>query len=135
MSNVLSELWSLLNFLHPSIFNSADTFEKWFATPFDRMPVGSADREKHQVMNEEEKLLVINRLHNILRPFMLRREKKQVESDLADKVEKVVRCELTGVQKAMYEAVLLGKVSIHNRIMQLKKICNVSLTITIITTT
>lgn len=124
LQNELHELWSLLNFLHPSIFNSCDSFERWFSSPFDRMPVGSQDKEKHSSMNEEEKLLVINRLHSILRPFMLRREKKQVESDLADKIEKVVRCELTPLQKVMYESVLDGRVAMHNRVMQLRKIAN-----------
>lgn len=69
---------------------------------------------------------MINRLHSILRPFMLRRQKKDVETDLADKIEKVLRCELTPMQKAMYETILEGKVTMHNRVMQLRKIANVS---------
>ena len=124
LQNELHELWSLLNFIHPSIFSSSESFEKWFSTPFDKMPVGSQDKENHQSMNEEEKLLVINRLHAILRPFMLRREKSQVETDLADKIEKVLRCSLTPMQEAMYSAILEGKVTMHNRVMQLRKICN-----------
>jgi len=126
LQNELHELWSLLNFVMPTLFNSCDTFEKWFSTPFDKMPVAGQDREKEMAMNEEEKLLVINRLHSILRPFMLRREKSSVETDLADKIEKVMRCELTPTQRAMYEAVLEGKVTMHNKVMQLRKIANVS---------
>lgn len=57
---------------------------------------------------------------------MLRRQKKDVETDLADKIEKVLRCELTPMQKAMYETILEGKVTMHNRVMQLRKIANVS---------
>ena len=34
LQNELSELWALLNFTLPSIFNSLDNFEKWFASPF-----------------------------------------------------------------------------------------------------
>jgi len=49
-------------------------------------------------MTEEEKLLVIDRLHSIVRPFMLRREKKEVETQLLDKIERVVRCQLTPLQ-------------------------------------
>ena len=75
-------------------------------------------------MSEEEKLLVINRLHAILRPFMLRREKKEVEKDLADKVEKVLRCELTPVQRLLYASIMEGKVAVHNRMIQLRKVCN-----------
>jgi len=124
LQNELHELWSLLNFVMPTLFNSCDTFEKWFSTPFDKMPVAGQDKEREMAMNEEEKLLVINRLHSILRPFMLRREKRSVETDLADKIEKVMRCELTPTQRAMYEAVLEGKVTMHNKIMQLRKIAN-----------
>jgi hypothetical protein len=43
-------------------------------------------------MNEEESLLIINRLHKVLRPFLLRRLKKQVEDQLPDKVEKLLKC-------------------------------------------
>lgn len=55
-------------------------------------------------------------------PFSL--VQSQVESDLADKIEKVVRCNLTPMQRTMYESILEGKVSMHNRVMQLRKICN-----------
>ena len=125
LQNELHELWSLLNFLHPNIFNSCDNFEKWFATPFASMTVGAREeREKAVSMSEEEKLLVINRLHAILRPFMLRREKREVEKDLADKVEKVLRCELTPVQRLLYASIMEGKVAVHNRMIQLRKVCN-----------
>ena len=96
-----------------------------FATPFASMTVGAREeREKAVSMSEEEKLLVINRLHAILRPFMLRREKKEVEKDLADKVEKVLRCELTPVQRLLYASIMEGKVAVHNRMIQLRKVCN-----------
>ena len=85
---------------------------------------GKEERAAAVAMSEEEKLLVINRLHAILRPFMLRREKKEVERDLADKVEKVLRCELTPVQRLLYSSIMEGKVSIHNRMVQLRKVCN-----------
>ena len=85
---------------------------------------GKEERAAAVAMTEEEKLLVINRLHAILRPFMLRREKKNVEKDLADKVEKVLRCELTPVQRLLYSSIMEGKVSIHNRMVQLRKVCN-----------
>jgi ATP-dependent helicase STH1/SNF2 len=84
-----------LNFLHPSIFSSVDSFEKWFQQPFANLAVGVKDEKDKQIaMTEEEKLLVIDRLHSMLRPFMLRREKKDVEKDLADKLEKILRCEV-----------------------------------------
>ena len=44
-------------------------------------------------------MLVINRLHQVLRPFLLRRVKKDVLNQLPEKVERVIRCELSGWQK------------------------------------
>uniref|UniRef100_A0A7S3YQB3 Uncharacterized protein n=1 Tax=Lotharella globosa TaxID=91324 RepID=A0A7S3YQB3_9EUKA len=122
LQNDLPELWSLLNFLHPSIFNSCDNFQQWFSAPLEKNlgAEGTTDMD----MNEEEKLLVIDRLHSILRPFVLRREKSDVESQLQDKIDVVLRCNMSPVQKALYEAIRDGKVSMHNRMVQLRKICN-----------
>jgi SWI/SNF-related matrix-associated actin-dependent regulator of chromatin subfamily A protein 2/4 len=54
----LPELWSLLNFLLPTIFNSVENFEEWFNAPF------AAAGERLE-MTEEESLLIINRLHKV----------------------------------------------------------------------
>lgn len=56
-------------------------------------------------MTEEESLLVIKRLHKVLRPFLLRRLKKDVESELPDKVEKVIYTKMSGLQWTMYDNV------------------------------
>ena len=56
-------------------------------------------------MTEEESLLVIKRLHKVLRPFLLRRLKKDVESELPDKVEKVIYTKMSGLQWVMYDNV------------------------------
>ncbi|KAA8498955.1 SWI/SNF chromatin-remodeling complex subunit snf22 [Porphyridium purpureum] len=129
LQNNLSELWALLNFLLPTIFNSAESFEQWFSAPFQASQLGEATE-----LNEEEQLLVINRLHQILSPFLLRRLKKDVESQLPDKVEHVIRCELSAWQKVLYRQVQKkvavasgeggGVRSFNNMVMQLKKICN-----------
>ncbi len=79
LQNKLPELWALLNFLLPSIFKSCTTFEQWFNAPF------ATTCEKVE-LNPEETLLIIRRLHKVLRPFLLRRLKKEVESQLPDKV-------------------------------------------------
>lgn len=121
LQNDLPELWSLLNFLHPSIFNSCDNFQQWFSAPLETIGV---ETKAEIDMNEEEKLLVIDRLHSILRPFVLRREKKEVESQLQDKVDVVLRCTMTPVQRILYNAIDKGEVSMHNRMVQLRKICN-----------
>ncbi|EEC12814.1 hypothetical protein IscW_ISCW024556, partial [Ixodes scapularis] len=76
--NKLPELWALLNFLLPSIFKSCNTFEQWFNAPF------ATTGEKVE-LNEEETILIIRRLHKVLRPFLLRRLKKEVESQLPEK--------------------------------------------------
>ncbi|CEP62138.1 RSC chromatin remodeling complex ATPase subunit STH1 LALA0_S04e08702g [Lachancea lanzarotensis] len=135
LQNNLPELWALLNFVLPKIFNSAKTFDEWFNTPF----ANTGGQEKLE-LTEEELLLIIRRLHKVLRPFLLRRLKKEVEKDLPDKVEKVIKCKLSGLQQQLYEQMLKhnalfigagaegatkgGIKGLNNKIMQLRKICN-----------
>ena len=128
----MNELWSLLNFLLPKIFSSADTFEQWFSAPLAAAGGGSDDA----ALTEEETLLVINRLHQVLRPFLLRRMKSEVEAQLPGKAEYVLKCELSAMQKLMYRQIqgqglaTMGsggqlKVSgLNNVEMQLRKVCN-----------
>eukprot|EP00917_Polyrhabdina_sp_WS-2016_P011197 GHVP01024754.1.p1 GENE.GHVP01024754.1~~GHVP01024754.1.p1 ORF type:complete len:1241 (+),score=269.22 GHVP01024754.1:111-3833(+) len=132
LQNNISELWSLLNFLLPHIFHSSVDFERWFNEPFKNLPSSEKDME----IGEEEQLLVINRLHMVLRPFLLRRIKTDVLKDLPGKREYVVRIPLTHWQKKAYEAIsnkcflqtdAEGKVSrkaAQNVMMQLRKITN-----------
>ena len=134
LQNKLPELWALLNFLLPSIFKSVSTFEQWFNAPF------ATTGEKVE-LNEEETILIIRRLHKVLRPFLLRRLKKEVESQLPDKVEYIVKCDMSGLQKVLYrhmqsKGVMLtdgsekdkkgkgGAKTLMNTIMQLRKLCN-----------
>ncbi|KAI8141373.1 SNF2 family N-terminal domain-containing protein [Fennellomyces sp. T-0311] len=134
LQNNLPELWALLNFILPRIFNSVKSFEEWFNTPFSNQ--GVQDKVE---LNEEEQLLIIKRLHKVLRPFLLRRLKKDVESELPDKVERVIKCKLSALQSRLYwqmkkHGMLFagdsggsGRTSIkglNNTIMQLRKICN-----------
>ncbi|XP_014215979.1 ATP-dependent helicase brm-like [Copidosoma floridanum] len=134
LQNKLPELWALLNFLLPSIFKSCSTFEQWFNAPF------ATTGEKVE-LNEEETILIIRRLHKVLRPFLLRRLKKEVESQLPDKVEYIIKCDMSGLQKVLYKhmqskGVLLtdgsekgrrgkgGTKALMNTVVQLQKICN-----------
>lgn len=138
LQNNLPELWALLNFVLPKVFNSVKSFDEWFNTPF----ANTGTQEKIE-LTEEESLLVIRRLHKVLRPFLLRRLKKDVEKDLPDKVEKVVKCKLSGLQYILYQQMLKynalfvgeghasgggtlksGIKGLNNKIMQLRKICN-----------
>lgn len=134
LQNKLPELWALLNFLLPSIFKSCSTFEQWFNAPF------ATTGEKVE-LNEEETILIIRRLHKVLRPFLLRRLKKEVESQLPDKVEYIIKCDMSGLQRVLYrvmqtQGVMLtdgsekgkhgkgGAKALMNTIMQLRKLCN-----------
>ncbi|KAG5832087.1 hypothetical protein ANANG_G00287390 [Anguilla anguilla] len=134
LQNKLPELWALLNFLLPTIFKSCNTFEQWFNAPF------AMTGEKVD-LNEEETILIIRRLHKVLRPFLLRRLKKEVEAQLPEKVEYVIKCDMSALQRVLYrhmqaKGVLLtdgsekdkkgkgGTKTLMNTIMQLRKICN-----------
>lgn len=98
LQNNLPELWALLNFVLPKVFNSVKSFDEWFNTPFAN--AGTGDKIE---LNEEEALLIIRRLHKVLRPFLLRRLKKDVESELPDKVEKVIKVRMSALQSQLYK--------------------------------
>jgi len=78
LQNEITELWSLLNFLLPDIFDTNDDFEEWFAKPFKTGEDG-ADFD----VEDEEKEFLIKCLHAVLRPFMTRR----LKADLKDIME------------------------------------------------
>ncbi|KAM3478541.1 hypothetical protein MY8738_005862 [Beauveria namnaoensis] len=133
LQNNLSELWAMLNFVLPNIFKSATTFDEWFNTPFAN--TGGQDKIE---LTEEEQILVIRRLHKVLRPFLLRRLKKDVEKDLPDKTEKVIKCKFSALQSKLYKQMVThnkiavgdgkggktGARGLSNMIMQLRKLCN-----------
>ncbi|XP_010546817.1 PREDICTED: probable ATP-dependent DNA helicase CHR12 [Tarenaya hassleriana] len=127
IQNSLQELWSLLNFLLPHIFNSVQNFEEWFNAPF-------ADRGNVSLTDEEE-LLIIHRLHHVIRPFILRRKKDEVEKFLPGKTQVILKCDMSAWQKVYYQQVTdVGRVglqtgsgkskSLQNLSMQLRKCCN-----------
>ena len=131
LQNNLGELWSLLNFLLPKVFNSCDEFEKWFG-----LAVNKYTGDKEAQLTEEEQLLIINRLHQVLRPFLLRRVKKEVEAEIPNKVEYIVKVELSPWQKLVYDQIkdnntlmrdptgVNRKKALMNLMMQLRKICD-----------
>ena len=122
LQNNLQELWSLLNFLVPELFSSADEFHEFF----DLSRKGT-DKE-----TEDKNKKVISRLHKILNPFMLRRIKKEAEKSLPPKTELHIKVGLTEIQKKIYRD-LLTKSAIdsgstfsfyRNMVMQLRKCWN-----------
>ena len=133
LQNNLPELWALLNFVLPTIFKSVKSFDEWFNTPFAN--TGGQDKME---LTEEEQLLVIRRLHKVLRPFLLRRLKKDVEKDLPDKQERVIKCKFSALQAKLYKQLVTyqqmsvsdgkggktGMRGLTNMLMQLRKLCN-----------
>ena len=59
-------------------------------------------------LTEEEQLLVIDRLHSVIRPFLLRRKKADVEASLPEKQKVTLRCDMSAWQKAYYKQVRGG---------------------------
>jgi len=148
LQNNLPELWALLNFLLPSIFNSVESFDQWFNRPFAQFGNSAAataagdsnEASNQEMISNEERMLIIQRLHELLRPFMLRRVKSEVLDQLPQKVEKVIRCELSSWQKYLYQQISVNASAasglatektttttargMNNVVMQLRKVCN-----------
>jgi superfamily II DNA or RNA helicase len=81
------DLYAQLNFLVPGLFGGQEFFRKEYAHPIDRE-------------RNEDKILA---LQKITAPFVLRRTKQQVATDLPPKTESVLWCEMGSEQKALYE--------------------------------
>eukprot|EP00796_Vickermania_ingenoplastis_P005881 gene5881-4200_t len=94
LSSDLRELWSLLYFLNPDIFSDQDSFDAVFQQPFQKYQC------KEVCLQEEHQELLILRLHQILRPFMLRRTKKDVCSSLHMTFHEI-ECPLTHLQQQL----------------------------------
>lgn len=117
LQNNLHELWSLLNFLLPEIFSSAETFDEWF-----------------QISGDNDQQEVVQQLHKVLRPFLLRRLKSDVEKGLPPKKETILKVGMSQMQKHYYRALLQKDLEVVNAggerkrllniAMQLRKCCN-----------
>ncbi|KAK1274901.1 ATP-dependent DNA helicase DDM1 [Acorus gramineus] len=98
LQNNLPELWSLLNFILPDIFSSLEEFESWF----DLSGKFSSEAEQEE-MEEKRRLQVVSKLHSILRPFLLRRLKEDVEQLLPRKKEIILYANMSDCQKNFQE--------------------------------
>ena len=91
MENHLGELWSLFHFLMPGFLSSQGRFKELFRTPIEKL--GDPQR--------------LDQLRRRVTPFMLRRTKKEVATELPDKIEAVSMVELSGKQADLYETIRL----------------------------
>lgn len=103
LQNNIAELWSLLHFLLPEVFNDLDSFEGWF----DFSSV-LQDRTDSDMKARKQRSGLVGKMHAILKPFLLRRMKTDVESNLPPKREYILYAPLTAEQKDLYREILLG---------------------------
>jgi SNF2 family DNA or RNA helicase len=90
MENSVLDLWSILDFLMPGYLGTAQDFRERYELPITRDQDAPAQA----------------RLGRRLRPFLLRRLKKEVAADLPAKLEQVSFCELTAEQRSVYRQFL-----------------------------
>lgn len=100
LQNNLSELWSLLNFLLPDIFSDLESFQSWF--DFSSLE----SNEGVKLVDEDQQSSIVAQLHQILKPFLLRRLKTDVEKDLPKKREYLLYAPMTAEQSGLYKAIL-----------------------------
>ncbi|XP_028060234.1 protein CHROMATIN REMODELING 5 isoform X1 [Camellia sinensis] len=118
LQNSVEELWALLHFLDPDKFKSKDDFV-----------------QNYKNLSSFDEIELAN-LHMELRPHILRRVIKDVEKSLPPKIERILRVEMSPLQKQYYKWILernfhdLNKgvrgnqVSLLNIVVELKKCCN-----------
>ncbi|KAL8808685.1 MAG: hypothetical protein Q9200_004116 [Gallowayella weberi] len=137
LQNNLTELWSLLFFLMPADsagsgiggFADLQEFSNWFRKPVEQILEHGRD-----TMDDEAKAIV-TKLHKVLRPYLLRRLKADVEKQMPGKYEHVIHCRLSKRQRYLYDGFMSraqtretlasgNYLSIINCLMQLRKVCN-----------
>ncbi|KIW76376.1 hypothetical protein Z517_11122 [Fonsecaea pedrosoi CBS 271.37] len=120
LQNNLHELWALLNFLLPDVFGDSEAFDSWFSS------------------QNEDQDTVVQQLHRVLRPFLLRRVKSDVEKSLLPKKEVNLYVGMSEMQVKWYKKILEkdidavngaggkreSKTRLLNIVMQLRKCCN-----------
>lgn len=136
IQNNMAELWALLHFIMPTLFDSHNEFAEWFSKDIEEHAAGSGSLNEFQ----------LNRLHMILKPFMLRRVKVDVQNELPPKTEIQVKCDMTARQLALYNGIrnkmsvgeLFDKINVPlgrlaaerqaktlmNIVMQFRNVCN-----------
>lgn len=142
LQNDLRELWSLLNLLLPDVFDDKKIFSDWFG---NNSGDGNSASGGDDWLEKEKRVVVIHRLHQILEPFMLRRQVEDVESKLPPKVAYTIKVPMSAHQSMVYtwvkatgtirldpEAPRVGSggrvkreyAGLQNKCMELRKLCN-----------
>ncbi|TPX64697.1 hypothetical protein SpCBS45565_g05688 [Spizellomyces sp. 'palustris'] len=147
LQNNLMELWSLLYFLMPGDYDEGgfagrQEFKEWFENSVSQI-VGdghlssssSSSLSLSSDMADGETRASVSRLHAVLRPYILRRLKADVEKQMPGKFEHVLKCRLSKRQRFLYDDFMSraktkedlasgNYLSIVNVLMQLRKVCN-----------
>jgi SNF2 family DNA or RNA helicase len=113
------------------VFTSSAEFEGWFSSwsSGDEEMEGRGTKAAQAALREEQMLIVTNRLHQVLRPFVLRRTKDILESALPTKTERSIACPMSAYQRTML-SLLADKCTskdirgVNNVLMEMRKICN-----------
>jgi len=88
LENSTLDLWSQMNFINPGLLGSQSFFKNEFLNPIEKK-------------GDESKL---RKLHAIIKPFIMRRSKMQVATELPEKVESVQYCTMPAEQNEVYES-------------------------------
>lgn len=129
LQNNLTELWSLLNFILPDVFDNLENFQSWF--DFNEV----VDENKDNPITEDQVAgQLVEKLHAILQPFLLRRLKVDLGKhlEIPTKKQVVVYSPFTDVQREFYnslkeygtEIFTNARGRLQNLLMQLRKACN-----------
>jgi len=92
LENHLGELWNLFRFINPGLLGTSDQFNLRFAGPIEK------------AQDKRAELAARTRLRRLTQPFILRRTKSQVLSELPPRTEIVLPVELSPEETALYES-------------------------------
>lgn len=92
VENSVIDLWSIMAFVNPGLLGNLKFFRETYVNPIEK----------------EKDEQAAARLRSIIHPFILRRTKKQVATDLPDRIEHVHYCDMTDAQEEVYERLKSG---------------------------
>lgn len=92
VENSVLDLWSIMAFANPGLLGSLKSFRENYVNPIEK------ERDEQ----------VAARLRTIIHPFILRRTKKQVATDLPDRIEHIHYCDMTPGQEEVYDRLKSG---------------------------